>query len=319
MSFRLITWLSVALGIVIGSSNAAGQNFPVKPIRVVTSGAGGGNDFNARVIAQGVSGTLGQQMIVENRPTVESAGDIGARAAPDGYTLVFYGSNLWILPLLRKTVPYDPVRDLAPITLAVSMPTLVVVHPSLPVKSIKDLIALAKSKPGDINYASGTTGTASYFAAELFKAMAGVNMVNVYYRSGGSQLPDVLSGRVPLTFIPAATVAPLIKSGKLRGLAVTTPQRSVLAPDLPTVADSGLPGYESTATQGFFAPAKTPPAIIAFLNKEIVRVLNQSEIKDKLLNAGVEAVGTTPEQFGAMVKAEIARIGKLIKDANIHE
>jgi tripartite-type tricarboxylate transporter receptor subunit TctC len=296
-----------------------GQNYPSRPIRLLTSGSGGGNDFNARVIANSLTGVLKQQVIVDNRPTVVSAGENTAHAAPDGYTLLYYGSNVYLLPFLRNNVPYEPLRDFAPITLAVSMPTLLVVHPSLPVKTVKDLIALARARPGDLNYSTGTTGTASYFAAELFRIMAKVNMLNVPYRSGGQQIPDLLSGRLQLTFIPAATVAPLIKAGKLRGVAVTSSKRSILVPELPTIAESGLPGYESVASQGVFAPAKTPAAIITLINREVVRALNEPDVKQKLLNSGVEPVGTTPEQFGEFMKSDSAKMGKLIKDLGIHE
>ena len=301
------------------TSTGSGQGYPVKPVRVVTAGVGGGNDFVARIVAQGLATSFGQQVIVDNRASATSAGEITAKAQPDGYTLMYYGSNIWLLPLLRSGVPFDPVKDFAPIILAVSAPNLVVVHPSLPVKSIKDLIAYAKAKPGELNYASGTTGSSTHLAVELFKVMTGVDMVNIFYKSGGTQIPDLLAGRVQLAFLPAATVAPYVKSGKLRGVAVTSNRPSALAPDLPTVAAAGLPGYESTATQGVFAPAGTSAAIIKLLNQEIGRLLNQAEVREKLLNSGVEVVGSTPEQFGAYIKSEMTRLGTVIKDAGIRE
>lgn len=304
---------------LLDADTARSQDFPNRPVRMVTAGVGGGNDFVARILAQGLSGPLGQQVIVDNRPSATSAGEITARALPDGYTLMYYGSNIWLLPLLRSGVPFDPLKDFAPIILAVSSPNLVVVHPSLPVKSIKELIAYAKAKPGDLNYASGTTGSSTHLAVELFKVMTGVNMVNVFYKSGGAQIPDLLAGRVQLAFLPAASVAPYVKSGKLRGVAVTSNRPSALAPDLPTVAAAGLPGYESMATQGVFAPARTSAALIKLLNQEIGRLLNQAEVREKLLNSGVEAVGSTPEQFGTYIKSEMTRLGKVIWDAGIRE
>ena len=319
MSSSVVTRTLLAAAVALNAGLALGQAYPAKPIRILTAGAGGGNDFNARAIAQGISGPLGQNVVVENRSTAESAGESTAKAAPDGYTLLYYGSNIWILPFLRDKVPFDPIRDFAPITLAVSLPNLIVVSPTLPVKSIKELIALAKAKPGELNYYSGTPGAASYFASEIFKGMAGVDMVNVAYKSGGVMLPDLLSGRIQLAFVPVATVAPLVKSGKLRAVGVTSSQPSALAPDVPTVAASGLAGYESVATQGMFAPAKTPAAVVNQLNKAIVAVLKEPATRDKLLSQGVEPIGTTPEQFGAFVKTDMSRLGKIIKEAGIRE
>jgi len=298
---------------------AAAPAYPVKPVRVVTAGAGGGNDFVSRIIAQGLSGTLGQQVIVDNRPSATSAGEITARAMPDGYTLMYYGSNIWLLPLLRSGVPFDPLQDFAPVILAVSSPNLVVAHPSLPVTSIKDLIAYARARPGELNCASGTTGSSTHIAIEMFRIMTGISMVNVFYKSGGGPIPDLLAGRVQIAFLPAASVATHVKSGKLRALAVTSTRPSALAPDVPTVAAAGFPGYESMAMQGVFAPARTPASIIKLLNQEIGRLLNQAEVREKLINSGVEAVGGTPEQFGAAVKSEMMRLGKVIREAGIRE
>ena len=288
-------------------------------MRIVTAGAGGGNDFVARIIAQGIAAPLGQQFIVDNRTTAVSAGEITAKAVPDGYTLLYFGSNIWLLPFFRSNLPYDPVRDFAPVILAVSSPNLVVVHPSLPVSTIKELVALARAQPGALNYASGTIGASTHLGAELFRITTGINIVHVPYKSGSSQIPDLLSGRVHVAFSPAASVASYVKSGKLRALAVTSSRQSALAPNLPTVAASGLPGYESMATQGVFATARTPSTIINLLNQEILRLLSQPDIREKLLNSGVEAVGGTPEQFGATVQSEMVRLGKVIKDAGLRE
>ena len=304
---------------VLGTGLASAQNYPNKPIRISTSGVGGGNDFNSRVIAQGISGPLGQQVIVDNKPTPLAAGEFVAKAPADGYSLLYNGSGLWLLPFLRDNVPFDVPRDFAPITLAVSLPNIVTVHPSLPVRSIKELIALAKAKPGELSYATGSTATSSYFAGAQFKIMTGVNMENILYKAGSAQIADMLSGRVPIAFIPAASVAPLVKSGKLRALAVTTTKPSALLPDVPTVAATGLPGYESVATQGLWVPIKTAIAIINRLNKEIVLVLNQPETKEKMLAQGVETIGSTPEEFSAFIKSNMTEMSKIIKDAGIRE
>jgi tripartite-type tricarboxylate transporter receptor subunit TctC len=263
-----------------------------------------------------MTGSLGQQVIVDNRPTGVMSGQIVSKAQPDGYTLVLSGSILWIMPFLQS-VPFDPVKDFSPITLTVSTPNIVVVHPALPVKSVKELIALARSKPGRLNYGTSGTGTANHLAAELFKLMAGVDIVSIKYKSPGAALTDVIAGEVQMMFATAASVAPHIKSARLRSLAVTSNRPSALAPDLPTVAASGLPGYEVETINGILAPAKTPAALITRLNQEIVRALHSADVKEKLFSAGVEAVGSSPEQLAAAIKSEMDRMGRLIKDAGI--
>jgi tripartite-type tricarboxylate transporter receptor subunit TctC len=294
---------------------ARGQDYPNRTIRIVTSASGGGTDFVARVVSQGLTGSLGQQVIVDNRGGNIPV-EIVSQAPPDGYTLLADGSSFWVTPLLQKA-PYDPVRDFSPITLVVSAPNLLVVHPSLPVKSVKELIALAKAKPGELNFSSGGVGGGAHLSGELFKSMAGVNMVHIPYKGGGPAMIALLGGEVQLLFPNTPSAAPYMKSGKLRALAVTSAQPSVLFPALPTVSASGLPGYESGTTYGIFAPAKTAAALINRLNQEIVRVLNRTDVKEQFLNAGVEVVGSSPEQFAATMKIEMVKWGKLIKDAGI--
>ena len=303
------------------AATGSGQGYPMKPIRIVTAEAGGGNDFAARTIARGIGDSLGQQLIVDNRGGAGGiiAADIVARAPPDGHTLLVYASNIWIIPLLKKQVPYDVGRDFAPVTWAARSPSTLVVHPSLPVKSVRDLIAMAQAKPAQLNYGSGGSGATTHIAAELFKAMAKVNIVRVAYRGNAPALNDLIAGQIQVMFITAGAVAPHIGSGRLRALAVTSAQPSALSPGLPTVASSGLPGYESLSMYGVFAPSKTPAAIIQHLNREIVRVLNRNEVKEQFLNAGVETVGSTPEAFAAAIKADIARMSKVINDAGIRE
>lgn len=298
---------------------AWGQAYPSKFVRIVTAEAGGGNDFAARVIAQELSKTLGQQVIVENRGGAGGAiaAEYVAKSPPDGYTLLLYSSSIWVIPLLRDNTPYDPVRDFAPITLAASSPNTVVVHPSLPVTSIKQLIAVAKAKPGVLNYGSAGSGATTHLAAELFKAMAGVDIARVAYKGDGPSVIALIAGQIHVMFSPSGSVIPHIKSGRLRALAVTSPQPSPLAPELPTVAATGLPGYESVSVYGVFAPAKTPPSVVGRLNQETVRALQLPEIREKLLARVVEPVGSTPDAFASAIKVDMDRIRKLVKDANI--
>lgn len=307
--------VSVAM-MALGVGVVSGQNYPNRPIRIVTSGVGGGTDFAARLIAHGLTGSLGQQVIVDNRASGVIPGAIVSKAPPDGYTLLLATGILWLLPFLQNNVPYDPVKDFSPITLAVSSPNILAVTPSLPVKSVKELIAFAKARPRTLNYAMTAHGGGAHLAAELFQVMAGVSMVRVPYKSGGTAVTELISGQVQLYFVSAGSVVPHIKSGSLRALAVTSATPSALMPELPTVAAS-LPGYELVTVYGVLAPAKTPAAIINRLYQEIVRVLNKAEVKEKFLNSGVEPVGSSPEALGAMRESERTRMGKVIKNAGI--
>jgi tripartite-type tricarboxylate transporter receptor subunit TctC len=300
-----------------GANVACGQNYPSKPIRVIASGIGGSADFVARLIAQGISVPLEQQVIVENRASGATQ-EYVAKAPPDGYTILMTSSSHWLLPLMRS-VPYDPVRDFSPITMVSVVPNILVVHPSLPAKSVKELIALGKSKSGTLNYGTTGSGTPNHLAAELFRAMAGIDMVRINYKSTAAALTDLMGGQLHLSFHTAGSVAPHIKSGRLRALGVSGAQPSMAFPQLPTIAASGLPGYEAMATQAMFAPAKTPAGVINVLNREIVRFLNQPDAKARILSAGVEVVASSPEQLDAAMKSEVAKMGKVIKDAGIRD
>ena len=303
---------------ILGMAAAAGQDYPTKPVRIIAASAGSSGDFAARLIAQGITGSLGQQVIVENRGgNVTISGELVAKAPPDGHTLLFMPSSLWLLPFMQDHVPYDPVRDFSPITHSGSTPAILVVHPSLRVNSVKELIALARAKPGELNYGSASTGSATHIASELLKSMAGVKILRIPYKGTTQALNDLLGGQVQLMFSTLAPALPHVKSGRLKGLAVTSAEPSALAPGVPTVAASGLPGFEAVSTQGMFAPAKTPVAIVQRLNQETVRFLNRPDVREKLLSVGTDVLGSSPEQFAATIKSEMARLGKAIKDAGI--
>jgi len=304
-----------ALWIVVPAAHVRAQEYPSKPIRIITSPAGGGNDFPARIVARGVSGPLGQQVIVDNRPTV-LIGDLVAKAPPDGYTLLVSGSPHWIGPLIEKT-SYDPIRDFSPISLLDRAPVVLVVHPSMPVKSVKHLIALAKARAGELNYSSGGPGGSNHLGAILFNYLAGVNIVRVPYKGSGPAMTAVMSGEVHLMFPGVGAAAPHVKSGRLRALAVGGAQPSAFLPGVPTIAASGVPGYVSEAKHALFAPAGTPAAIVARLNQEVVRFLQSAEAKKFLFNGGVESVSSSPDELTATMKSEIATIGKILKAAGI--
>ncbi len=305
--------------IALAPGVASSQSYPTKPIRMVTGEPGGMGDFAARVLAQIMTSSMGQQVVVENRGSAGGviAGATVARAAPDGYTLLSYGSAIWIAPLLQDKVPYDPVKDFAPITLTVSTPNMVVVHPSLAVRSIPELIAVAKSRPGELSYASGITGASSHLAAELFKSMAQVDIVRVPYKGNGPALMAVSAGETQLSFANGAAALPHVRAGRLKALAVTSAQPSALLPELPTVAASGVPEYESVSVIGVLAPARTQAPLIARLNREITTGLRKPDVKERLFAAGAEVVASSADEFAAAIRSEMARLGTVIKKARI--
>jgi len=309
------------IALAMAGMTASAQNYPSRPIRLVTAEPGGGNDFAARLIVQGLGGSLGQPVIVDNRGGAGGliAVNVALKAQPDGHTLLLYANNVWIIPLLRRSAPYDAVRDFVPITSAAKAPNAVVVHPSLPVKSIGQLIALAKARPGELNYGSGGNGSSTHLAVELFKSMAGVDIVRVVFKGNAPAQNALFSGEVQLMIAPVGSLASHLNSARLRALAVTSAQPSPLLPGLPTMAASGLPGYESMQIYGVFAPAKTPAAIVERVSGEIVRVVQRPDVRDKFLAAGVEPVGSTPQELATTMKSEIVRIGKVIKDAGIRD
>jgi tripartite-type tricarboxylate transporter receptor subunit TctC len=305
-----------AIGFILGAPAAAAQGYPDRPIRVVTSGVGGGLDVAARLIGPHLGNGLGQQVVIDNRASGVIPGEIVSRAAPDGHTLLFFGSTFWVGPLIQKA-PYDPVKDFAPISLTNRAPNILSVHPSVPAKSVQDLVALAKAKPGVLNYGTSGTGAPNHLAGELFRSMAGIDIVRIAYKASGQALTSLMSNELHMMFVPAASVAPHLKSGRLRALAVTSAEPSPLAPDLPTMSASGLAGYESVSIYAMFAPARTPPPIIRRLNQEVAGALKRPELRDKLFSAGLESVGSTPQQLAATLKSEMTRLGKLIREAGI--
>ncbi len=317
MTLSLVIRSVVGTFMMVGGASALqAQTFPIKPVRIVTSDPGGGSDVIVRTIAPAMSAALGQPIVVDNRAGGVIAGDFVSKSAPDGYTLIFYANTLWLLPLMQKNVPYDTVRDFVPIVQAVTSPNILVVHPSLPVASVKELITLAKARPGQLNYASAAVGTSNHIAMELLKSMANVDIVRIGYKGIGAGMIDIVAGQVQIAFATTTTTAAHLKSGRLRALAISTVQPSEAFPRLPTVAAT-LPGYESASYGGLLAPARTPDAIIRRLNQEAMRALSGPDIKQKFSSIGSEVVASSPEQFAARIKAEIAVVGQLVKEGRI--
>lgn len=306
--------LQICGGVLLGISiaHAQPQAYPAKVIRIITTAPGSGTELAARIIARGLTAALGQQVIVDNRGIIGV--EMTAKAAPDGYTVLHYTSPVWLLRYMQE-VRWDVERDLIPVTLASRTPNIIVAHPSLPVTTVQQLIALARSRPGEINYAAGSLGASAHLSAELFSAMAGVRFTRVSYKGGGPAVNDLLAGQVQLMFPAAGSITAHVKSGRLKALAVTTAEPTPLVPGLPTVAQSGLPGYESISLSGHFLPAKTPPEIVRRLNQEIGRILANTEHKQQLAAIGIELAGSTPEGFAELIKAESVRMAPILRSA----
>ena len=311
--------LAATLAILAPQASAAADAYPAKPIRfVVAFPPGGGTDIIARSIAQKLAERLAQQVVVDNRPG--AGGNIGtdivAKSAPDGYTMLMGSAGpLAINASLFASMPFDPVRDLAPVTLAASTPNVLVVHPSLKAATVNELIALAKARPGEINFASSGHGTPAHLAGELFNSMAGVKMVHVPYKGAAPALADLLGGQVQLMFSTMPPALPHVKDGKLRALAVTSSKRSRAMPELPTVDEVALPGFEANTWHGVVVPAGTPAAVVVRLNREIVAILHMPEVVARLSGQGAEALGSTPEEFAAYIKSETLKWAKVVRDS----
>ena len=317
MKFSKFALLSMSLALFAVQNAACAAEYPTKPIRMLVGFApGGGTDTTARTIAQPLSEALGQQVIVDNRAGAAGniAADIAAKSPPDGYTILMGTiAALAINPSLYQKLPFDPVKDFEPITLAVSSTNVLAVHPSVAVKNVRQLIALAKAQPGKLTYGSSGIGGAGHLAGVLFDQLAGTTMVHVPYKGGAPAMIALISGEVQMVFATAETAVPQIKSGKIRALGVTMAKRTALLPDLPTIAEAGLPGYEANNWYGLLLPAKTPRAIVDRLHREAVKVLNTPAIKEQLFRQGLDASPSTQQEFAAYIKSEIAKWAKVVK------
>lgn len=318
---KLLTCLAGMLAATLSYAPAApAQNYPARTIRlVVPSSPGGSSDILGRLLGQKLGEALGQQVVIDNRAGASGVigVDIVAKSPPDGYTLVITQTSLAINPSMISKMPYNALRDLAPISQIVVAPNVLTLHPSVPAMNVKGLIALAKSKPGSLTVGSPGIGTSPHLSAELFKLMAGINMTQVPFKGSGQGMVSLLSGEVALMFPTMPTVMPYFKARRLRPLGVTTAKRSRALPDVPSIAEAGLPGYESTQWFGVLAPAGTPRAIIDRLNQELVRVLRSPDMAQRLAAEGAEVVGSTPEAFTAHIKSETEKWAKVIKSAGI--
>ena len=308
-----------ALGLIMMVAAGAlhAQIFPNRLIRVVTTEVGGSSDLATRILAQALSVNLGQSAIVENRGIIGV--EIVSQAPADGHVLLHYTSPLWIIPLFRRNTVWEPLRDFTPVTITVNTPNLLAVHLSLPVKTVPQLVALARARPGELNYGSSSTGAGNHLAAELFKSMTGVKIERIAFKGAGAALNALIGGQIDVIFPSAGSVAQHIRQGRLRALAVTSLEPSALAPGLPTMAQAGVPGYESQSRTVLFAPAKTPPAVIARLSSEVVRTLQQPEVRERLFFAGLEVIASSPSEAAAMIRSEMTRMGRLIEEAGLHE
>ena len=312
--------IALAVLAAIAALPAAAQTYPNRPIRlVVPSSPGGGTDITGRIVANKLSEQLGQQVVVDNRA---GAGtiigiEIAAKAPPDGYTLLMGLSTLAINPSMYAKLPYDALRDLAPISLAVLSPNILTVHPSVPAKTVKEFIALAKAKPGTITFGSAGQATSPHLSGELLKVLAKIDIVHVPFKGSGQSVISSLAGEIAANFPSVPTAIPYIKAGKLRGLGVTMAKRTAALPDVPSIAEAGVPGYEATQWFGMLAPAGTPRPIIDRLNHEMVKLLKSPEVRDRLIADGTDPAPTTPEEFGAYIKSETEKWTKVIKAAGI--
>ena len=315
--FRVV--IAAAAAALYASAGGAADAYPVKPVRLLVGFApGGANDLVARAVATRLSPRLGQQVVVENRGGAGGniATELAARAAPDGYTMLLASvASFAMSPALLGKVPFDPVNDFAPLTQAVVVTAILSVHPSMPATSVKQLVALAKKQPGRINYASPGTGSIAHMSSELFWKTAGVKLNHVPYKGGGPAVADAIAGHVDCIFGLVSTQVPHVRSGRLRALGVTSARRSAVLPEVPTIAESGYPGFESSGWLGFAFPARTPPAIVDRMQREIVAVLKLREVESQLESLGLDPETSDPAKFHALIRSDYARWGKVVKDA----
>jgi len=318
---NIINKLCILLVLTAMMAPAWGQSsYPTRTVRlIVPSSPGGGTDISARILAPQLTQFLGQQVIVENRPGAGTmiGGEAVARAAPDGYTLLMGISTLAINPAMYKKVPYDALKDLAPISQAVALSNVLVIHPSLPSRNLKEFIAFAKARPGDLNFASAGKGTSPHLSMELFLVLAKLKMLHVPYKGSGPGVTDLIAGHVPVMMPNMLSAQPHIKSGRLRALGVTGGKRAPGADDIPTIAEAGVPGYEAVQWYGVLAPAGTPAEIIGKLHTGVVRAVQNPEVRKRLMNDGAEPVGSSPAEFGAYIRTETEKWARVIKAAGI--
>ena len=311
---------AAALIFSVAAGAVDAQTYPVKPLRmIVPFAAGGGTDVIARYLAAGMSESLNRQVVVDNRAGANGiiGTEIVARSAPDGYTLLFVSSPHSVNASLYPKLPYDTLRDFAPISLVANSPYILVIHPSLPVRNVKELIALAKARPDQVSYGSGGSGSSAHLAAELFNQMAGVKLREIPYKGAGPALLAVLSGETAAVFGNALTVKPHIQSGRLRALGIASAKRSDSAPEIPTIAEAGVPGFRADAVLGLLAPARTPRAIIDTLNAEVHKTMRLPGAVEAMRNVGVDIALSTPEEFGRVIESEMQRWGKVVRALNL--
>ncbi len=321
MSFLTRRTLLAGASVVALAAPLAAQTYPSRPIRFIVPFAAGAGvlDIMARLVGQHLGQNVGQQVMIDNRPGAGGnvGAEVAAKAAPDGYTMLMGAVALVVSPYLYAKLPFDPMTDLVPVTQVNSAPLMLIVHPSLPVNSVAELIAYAKARPGQLNYGSGGVGSTPFLATELFKSMAGINVVHVPYRGGAPALADLVAGQLSFMIENVPGTLPFVKDGKLRALAITSRQRLALVPELPTMEEAGVKGYEMIGWNGIFVPKATPPEIVTRLSTELVKVLRSPDVVEQMAKLGAVPVGSTPEQFGALVQAESRRWGKIIKDLGI--
>jgi tripartite-type tricarboxylate transporter receptor subunit TctC len=301
----------------LSANPAIGQNYPSKPIKIIVPfGPGGFTDVEARILQKELAPAIGQPIIIENRPGAGSTigTDAVAKAAPDGYTLVMISTAHVISPHLYKQMPYDPLKDFTPVMKLAEGPYVLVVHPSLPAKSVGELIALAKAKPGSIDYASSGNGSAQHLVGALFTTMAGVNLNHVPYKGSNQAMNDVIGGQVKVSFVGVPNALPNLNSGKLKALGVSTGKRYAELPDVPTIAEAGVPGYDATIWLGLLAPPGTPREIVARINADITRILSTAEARKLMASAGVDVATSTPEDFARLMAVEMERWGKVVRE-----
>ena len=317
---RMECILIASLAVFSGMKQTFAQPYPAKPVRMIVAvPPGGPADTLARLVGPRLAEAIGQSVVIDNRPGANGniAYEMAARAVPDGYTFVLVAAGISINPSLYREVKYDLRRDFAPITQGIAVPNILIVHPAVAATSVKELIALANARPGQLTFASAGNGTSGHLALEQFRLMSGVKVIHVPYKGGGPALGEVMAGQVQALFSIALAAIPQVKAGRVRALAITSAQRSVLAPDLPTMAEQGFAGFEVVGWFGWVAPAKTPRAIVNRLNVEIVRILNQPEMRERLLGLGADPVGNTPQAFAAFIESEHDKWARVIRQAGL--